>query len=771
MPSVSNVYQVETHINDYTDLAYSWGDSTHPETYQSFVTTGNSAIDQSIFSFKRKHDAWSLGAYCLQRYYSGSSDHRPKYQRTTNRFSKNNVMVTNRTRTSSDYLYSSNIINECKYSPGVPTLSTLIYPYINYPYAPFTIIPKFVVMNPSVPDDYRTNLTYNEVVNGGFGNWGVQYITLDYYGFPGNNLMCPLTVQFAGDIYSEEWIPVYGDVYRLGISQSPESGVFYIELPNILFSAYSEDVNGYTILRTAGNATSFFDETQMDTMVCEVSNGYYTCISLPDAFKMISNLGFYWGKETSAAYSDRGINCTDPNLVCALIDSDTHEVTDTVLTGSEISDYAISHQDDPYCNYLLDYGNTDEDDNPIGYTTDEYRDNFDPEQSTIEEADVIDINQPVIATTGGTTAWLMSENKLKEFFTYLWNPDGTIFDDIVKGCALLGENPMDSVISCRFFPLNLDHWFSDKFSSENHIIMFGRIPSSVNARNLTSSNVVTYELGSFQFNDAGMFRDFRDYEPYSQYSLYLPFVGIVPLSAIECINKTITIKYIVDLITAACTAVIFTNGVPYKYEDGMLGIEVPVTGRNMAQYGQQILGAALGAAVPGAMAGYKGGQDMVEGGPSKSGKAFKGAANTIANRGWSRGALPATGNAAKGLAIGAATAVAPAVLGAAFGIPGAALGGAVSALLNSPSPQQAGSNTPAMGLSKPLYPYFIVTRSDSWIPENYAKLYGRPLQQGGKVKDFTGFSKFGNLKMENINVATSEEKTLISEILESGVYI
>ena len=76
-----------------------------------------------------------------------------------------------------------------------------------------------------------------------------------------------------------------------------------------------------------------------------------------------------------------------------------------------------------------------------------------------------------------------------------------------------------------------------------------------------------------------------------------------------------------------------------------------------------------------------------------------------------------------------------------------------------------------MGLAKPLFPYFIVMRSESWIPDNYAKLHGRPLQQGGKVKDFSGYSTFSNIKMENIGVATSEEKTLISKILASGVYI
>ncbi|WP_213033650.1 hypothetical protein, partial [Acinetobacter baumannii] len=93
----------------------------------------------------------------------------------------------------------------------------------------------------------------------------------------------------------------------------------------------------------------------------------------------------------------------------------------------------------------------------------------------------------------------------------------------------------------------------------------------------------------------------------------------------------------------------------------------------------------------------------------------------------------------------------------AFTVGGAALGAAVPALLNNPAPQSAGCNAPATGLAKPLYPYFIVRRSDCWIPENYNHLYGRPVQEGGVVSDFHGFCKFGNLNLNGLE-ATETEK-------------
>ena len=273
-----------------------------------------------------------------------------------------------------------------------------------------------------------------------------------------------------------------------------------------------------------------------------------------------------------------------------------------------------------------------------------------------------------------------------------------------------------------------------------------------------------------------MFNDFRDYEPYSQYSIYIPFVGVVSVSAIECINTTLSIKMIIDLVTGACTAVVFTNGVPYKYLDGMIGIEVPVTGRAMGQYGQQILGAAMGGIGAGLAMGNKSGatsaaasigaqgfsENMSAMGHNLSNMAFGGASSY----GMSMGAS-AIGHGAAALA----SAALPIATAGAFALGGALLGGAMSALVNNPAPQSAGSNVPAMGLAKPLYPYFIVQRSESWIPDNYEKLYGRFLQRGGKIGDFLGFSTFGNVNVDGISGATNNEKVLITKLLTKGVYL
>lgn len=774
MSELSSVYQVQYDISDYVKLAYNWGDATHPETYQSFVTTGKGLIDQSIFSFQRKKDAWSIGSYMTQ-VAIGADKYSPLMYVTQNNLGKNNVMMGSYIPAGYDHLisdYSINgtdqsgsIVTYYEYSPQV-TLGGLA-PYIDYSYDRFIIIPFFTLKDPStgarIANGEACSVRYIE--NQGYTNCYVDSIQFTYGNYPSPHQYSPVTVQYAGKLIKEKFTTAPGGGYEAEFDNIL-TGVYYIPYGTLIYNGFAVNDNNICLGIAGRSYTVPFDLTQMDwRMITSPDGKTELCISYNDAIKIMNSLGFYWGKSLDAIHSARGIDCDDPEVVCPVIDPETHMVTDTVLSGSEISDYAEEHLDDPYCNFLLDYGNKNEHGDPIGLTTEEYRSNFNPEQPTIEPADEIDLNEPVIATTGGTSVWLMNQSKLEEFFTYLWNPDGTLFDDIVKAVALLGENPMDSVISCRYFPLNLADTFNSKFDSNYRTIIFGRKATTVTARHMISSNVAIYDLGSFMFNDAGMFNDFRDYEPYSEYSLYLPFVGITPLAAIECINAEISIKYIIDLITGACTAVIYTNGVPYKYLDGMIGIEVPVTGRNMAQYGQQILSAALGGLAVGTRGALSNARSMSNNEELQDwGKSQAGTAAINMS----------TGHTGYGLA-GGATAVglaaSPAILGAAMAVGGTAIGGGVSALINNPSPQQAGSNVPAMGLAKPLYPYFIVQRSNSWIPDNYAKLHGRLLQQGGKVGDFTGFSTFSNLKLENIPIATSEEKTLISKILASGVYI
>ena len=792
MSELSELYatQYEYDFNTETQrydgaMTYTWGDNeNYPDYYQSFVKYPQRGyIDQSIFGFKRMTDGFSLGAWCSQVFCKDENGqnimtnnmyfHFEKYPNTAKKIQ---VALTNANSPISQTLTPSpwqrvingyDLLHGFQYSPNSVYMGTHGYAFAsNFIYNNYCLIPKFDVIYTD-NNQLARNLSYNQIdQNRPFFVWAL-YVG---YGYGGSiPQLYPCFVQYIGRMRG---IKMGGGwTYAACAMDSEQNVVIELMGHNPIFGFLA---TGGADLKTHYSGlyptqTMFIDIEPILTETTVFSGTRFWGVTLANCVTILNRLGFYWTKEATYDGSPLGTHCTDPNISVPVIDEDTHTVTDTVLTGTQIAEYALAHPEN-----ILAY-----DTGAIDYKGDSYRDfanDYNSSLPTTEEADEINLNEPVIATSGGNSVWLMNEAKLKEFFTYLWNPDGSIFDDIVHAVALLGENPMDSVISCRFFPLNLSQVFGSKFDSQYRTVVFGRYPSEVTARLLTSSNVAIYDVCSFNFNDSNMFRDFRDYEPYSQYSLYIPFVGIIPLSAIECVNTVLSVKMIVDLITGSCTAVVFTNDVPYKYLDGMIGIEVPVTGRNMAQYGQQILSAALGGAGGGIAVGNKSGafstaKSIGAEGVSRNMEAMS---HNVANMSYG-------GASSYGMAMGAsalghgtaalASAALPAATGAAFGLGGAIIGGAASALINNPTPQSAGSNAPAMGLAKPLYPYLIVQRSDSWIPENYNKLYGRFLQRGGKVGDFLGFSTFGNVNVDGISGATNNEKVLITELLTKGVYL
>ena len=775
LPLYENYYQADQDPNSgeyMTAYTYNWNNSSDATHYQSANVTGSAVIDQTIARFQLNDDAFSLGAHVTQLFTRNAQGQEIS--------AGNFIIKTDRNHIRKNQAifcpygwgggfeyseYGSYMINRGQYFPLSPPAN--VSPFMtNFFYNKLLVVPIWFIV-------YTDNNTISRWVNitsvdrtRPFFVKGVQ-LRIMYTGNMSGNPS--FYVQFSGTLYDND----PHDGYETSRPQvcSPTNGTFYIPFGTSynLFNIPVLKDGGVHISTGEGyhfSQTFFLDLSQELTHQAWVGSELYTGVSFETACLCLDRLGLNWSLLSEAdsasilSQGKLGAHCEDAGIRCAIIDPETFKVTTTVLEGSDIAEYAYDHSDDPNLNYNWDYGSANRDGKSIFDIASEY----DSHLPTVEPADEIDLNEPVSATSGGNTVWIMSEEKVKEFFMWLWNPDGTIFDDIVKALALLGENPMDSVVTLKLFPFDIS-LSSITYSYAD--ICFGRKRSPVNAPHLTSSNVVVFDLGSFIFNDVGMQNDFRDYEPYSDYSLYIPFVGIIQLQAIECINTTISVKMIVDLITGSATAVVFTNGVPYKYLDGQIGIDMPVTGRNMADYGKTILAGALaGAATGGKVAGKSGltqlGRDISQRGEKIQETAVENASFLGSD---------ATGRWGNQAAKGAAMQVAGASFGTLAVVAGAAIGGGLTALMNAPQPESAGSNSPATGLAKPLYPYFIVRRSDCWIPENYNHLYGRPLNEGGVVGDFTGFSVFTNVKVENIDGATPEEVKLIIDLLQSGVYI
>lgn len=348
------------------------------------------------------------------------------------------------------------------------------------------------------------------------------------------------------------------------------------------------------------------------------------------------------------------------------------------------------------------------------YGVDSDDQNIDPTVYT----DTINLTKPSLtALDAFNRTFAINKNALDQFAAWLWNADENIFDEIVDGLKLMGENPIEGVINIMLFPFDV---LSKIPSAGAADIKIGRTNSGIQGYRLTDGTAAVIELGSVNFK--AQYKDiapFLDFEPYTQAELYIPFIGKIPISTALFVGHKITVRLVVDYMTGAGTAVVFCDGIPQIYKPGVVGIQIPITATNSAQYAQSVIGNVINSVT--SLAG-------------------------------------AAGNAAAGNA-------------------GAAVRGGVDSIMSAWQAacvpvmyESAGASSPQTALYLPMKPYFIVYRPVSKDVNIYGHAVGYATQKTTTVGACSGFSVFGNVDVTGI-AATAEEKAAIKSMLEGGIYI
>ena len=322
--------------------------------------------------------------------------------------------------------------------------------------------------------------------------------------------------------------------------------------------------------------------------------------------------------------------------------------------------------------------------------------------------DKIELNKPALTTTGiFNRTFGMNALNIKSLADFLWNADETIFNEIVKGLSLMGGNPIDGLIDLRLYPFDV---VSKTSGGASKSIVVGRTDTKVNGIEINNYNAIL-DLGSCTFFPN--FGNFLDYEPFTTASLYIPYVGIVPISTSDFMGQTISCKMVVDITTGSCTAIVFANDIPIIYKNGNIGVEIPMTGTNSAEYASRIMGGLTSGAA-----------DVALGAASKS-----------------------VGQVVSGV--------------------GSIVDSALS--VNNTMYNTAGSSSPACGLWQPQNCYFIIQRPVPIVPENYGHNVGYACNYQSKISECSGYTQTYNVDASSIN-APESEKNAIAQILNSGFY-
>lgn len=373
------------------------------------------------------------------------------------------------------------------------------------------------------------------------------------------------------------------------------------------------------------------------------------------------------------------------------------DVTTGFITDNPPKKYSELDDDDPIRKYL-------DSDDPL--TEVEPPDTSDIDKNKYTEETPLNI--PSITAVGAFNKYYaISQDDVESLCNFLYTNNQSAITNILDGLKLNGENPMNFLISLKMFPFDIGEYGDITAAT----IGFGNgVDTGIVAEKLNNFSAIL-DLGTCTFREYN--KNFYDYEPYTHAKLYIPYCGEVSISTAQFVGHAINVKMIVDIITGACCAVVFCDGVAVDYSNGNLAVEIPITGENATEYVSRgmtdisksigsVMGLANGGGVNSFLQGLEAGYDFN----------------------------------------------------------------------HMPTPLQTnGTSTAQTNFYKPQKCYFIV-QSPILLPTlAYKSQVGYACEVTRKLNDLQGFTVCGNVTNITPARATEQEINEIKQLLESGVYL
>ena len=305
-------------------------------------------------------------------------------------------------------------------------------------------------------------------------------------------------------------------------------------------------------------------------------------------------------------------------------------------------------------------------------------------------------------STGLLTIFKPTLSQIQSLGDYLWS---NAFDvDTLK--KLFGD-PMDAIIGLSIVPVN-----PPAGGSKN--VKVGNIDTGISMSYL-SRQFVEKDLGSLSIDP--YIGSFMDYSPYTKIQIYLPYVGFRELSPEDVMGTTISIKYIIDVLTGGCNAILNVSGKGAIYQfNGSCIANVPLTALNYSGAIQNAI-SAVGSLV-------------------------------------TTGAGVASGN--------------PALAG--VGVVGLATRATNAVINTKPTIQRSGNAGGASGLCAVQYPYAIIERPRLSTPANYNGFIGNTLNVTMTIGACEGLTMVEAIHLDNV-LCTENEREELMKMLQEGVII
>ena len=359
------------------------------------------------------------------------------------------------------------------------------------------------------------------------------------------------------------------------------------------------------------------------------------------------------------------------------------------------------------------------------------------------------IGDPTTVTPNGTPSFTMSSGgrilgltsgQANNFFNDIFQAGNV--QQLLDGTQLFGANQLNSIRGFHYLPVDIDEICTCSSTTKAFLGSYEyTFDSSVK---WVTNNDKMINCGSAVFNET--YGDYRDFEPYCKLAVMLPYCGLHELKISSYINKTITIKYAIDVTTGACTAYILADAIIIDSFDGSMQVNRPVTGNDQQRQASAVFEGLMktGTAAVGTVGQVAGG---VAGGAAIGGALGSFEAQTAAS---------IAGGAVSGG-------------GAALGVIGQAANTLQMSIDNPISTR--GSYGGILGLFGVQSPYFIFAWLRTVEPANELAVVGKPSGTGQPVGAFGGFLQTSAFQLAAGFTGTDKEAEEIYNIVTSGIYL
>lgn len=349
----------------------------------------------------------------------------------------------------------------------------------------------------------------------------------------------------------------------------------------------------------------------------------------------------------------------------------------------------------------------------------------------------------------GVRSYAVDSTDLYQLRQYLYTivpelkQDGHSYDEY-----FLNNNPVDLIVSLLAFPFDLSPYESSvvDLALGSQTVMYQTSPPGVDppVRHPVKVNPLTAEDAVILL-DAGSctyfptFGDYRDFEGSAE--LHIPYCGSVSIDPAEYMGHQISVKYLVDLATGSCLALVYRDQMVMDSIPGQMGVSVPLSGIQQSDY---------------MIALHNARQQLLQARVSNASSAIAGTVSTIG-----------------GIAAGSPMAAVGGLMALGRAVSNAAIDDKQWQLDHVKAPiRTLGTASAATSMSNERYVRLVITRPKmlSYDAAAYGHSVGYACYRVGPISVYSGYTQIINADLSGIP-ATDEELQMIRSAMASGIYL